>query len=340
MRRSGFAISSRLATLHEATLTRDRSSMSAPTTSAATRNATSSPASEDGATHSALPTTLTIDLFGQAHVPASPSPQPERARRPMTNATCGLRGFLSSASADLQSSLVSRLRRRLDGVGSTLFSLTWKRKATPAGRPYYQLAASARRTSDSGFGSWQSPNVVDATGRGYTYPFLALPGQAQLASWPTPNAGPQNDGDTTWRERRKILKEKHGNGNGFGMVLGQAAQLARWPTPKSGDADKGVRTEEGAAKERERRKNGYDLPSAAWSTPTTRDHKDGASTLENTPINALLGRQVQLSGSIAPTEKRGQLNPAFSLWLMGYPAAWANCAPQATRSSRKSRRNS
>ena len=75
----------------------------------------------------------TTDLFGQAVVPASLSVPPARARRPMTNATCGLRGFLSSPSAALQSSLESRLMRQLDGVGSILFSLTWKAKATPAG---------------------------------------------------------------------------------------------------------------------------------------------------------------------------------------------------------------
>jgi hypothetical protein len=31
-----------------------------------------------------------------------------------------------------------------------------------------------------------------------------------------------------------------------------------------------------------------------------------------------LGR-LTFDGSLAPTEKRGQLNPAFTCWLMGYP---------------------
>ena len=37
-----------------------------------------------------------------------------------------------------------------------------------------------------------------------------------------------------------------------------------------------------------------DLTHAAgmWMTPTARDHKDGATTLANTPVNGLLGRQV------------------------------------------------
>ena len=29
-----------------------------------------------------------------------------------------------------------------------------------------------------------------------------------------------------------------------------------------------------------------------WMTPTARDHKDGATSLANTPVNGLLGRQV------------------------------------------------
>ena len=40
-------------------------------------------------------------------------------------------------------------------------------------------------------------------------------------------------------------------------------------------------------------------------------------------------------GPLRLTEKPGALNPAFTRWLMGYPAAWDACADTATPSSRK-----
>jgi len=49
------------------------------------------------------------------------------------------------------------------------------------------------------------------------------------SSWPTANAGPQNDTDANWKERRQIAKEKHGN-NGFGLTLGMAA--TDWQTTR------------------------------------------------------------------------------------------------------------
>src|SRR6516162_7353253 len=93
-----------------------------------TRSTTSSPASEAGRSLLEWLAGLTPALFGRAPAPASPSAPPARAKVQPTTGTYGRIGFVSSASAALQRSLESRLRRRLDGAGSTLFTLTWKTK--------------------------------------------------------------------------------------------------------------------------------------------------------------------------------------------------------------------
>jgi hypothetical protein len=80
------------------------------------------------------------------------------------------------------------------------------------------------------------------------------------------------------------------------------------------------------------------VKASMWPTPTSRDHKDGSCT-PNVPVNGLLGRAVW-NGSTAPTEKRGQLNPAFVCWLMGYSTAHLSSMLLAMQSFRKSQRRS
>jgi hypothetical protein len=82
-------------------------------------------------------------------------------------------------------------------LGSTLYRLTWKTAATPAGRQLPQLVVSVRRIKES-----------DCTGR------------------PTPAANEYGSNLEEELARRARCKEKHGNGNEAGI-----AKLSGWPTP-------------------------------------------------------------------------------------------------------------
>lgn len=164
--------------------------MSEQTILKATPSAISLRVLESGATHYVNQDGLIVDLFGQVVARANPlAPQATKKELP-TSAISGQTGLISSASADLTLFLVNKLKQRLTTDGSTLFTMTWKEKTTPAGRLVSLLRASVRRTSDTDCTSWRSPQRSDGEGgvmeiRPGTAGKYKLRDEAHLASWPT-----------------------------------------------------------------------------------------------------------------------------------------------------------
>ena len=250
-----------------------------PGTSQASINATSLPGLGSGVTPCALPDGPMTDLFGREAVLARVSAPQEKARGLLTLVTSGRLGIDSSASAALQSSLESRLMRRLDTAGSTLFNLTWRRKVTPLGRRYLERAVSARRTAGSDCTSWPSPVTTDDgasldEARGKRR--CQVSDAAKLAAWPSPNAIETSEDLHTVLKRKATLRSS-GEQQGGLMKLGTVAQLAAWPSPISQDSKHSGHAPTGPGLSE---KLAYTSQLAAWPMPAERDWRSESATEE------------------------------------------------------------
>jgi len=236
-------------------------------------------------------------------------------------------------------------------VGSTEWRLTWRAKATPAGRLISRLAASTRHTSET-----------------------------VCIGWPTPDASIAQDGESPekWLARRETLKASKKNGNGCGTPLAMAAQICGWPSPKASDTNGAGAHGEGGPGLR------TTAQLAGYPTPTTRDWRSDRSQKTDEEIYGTKGRPLprialEMSGwttpqahdSAKPDAKRhgrygtehggknlndeaaavigtagnssdqtrtantGALNPELPRWLHGFPKEWSLCAPTVSSRSRK-----
>ena len=160
------------------------------------RNATSSPELASGRMPCAGRDGLTTDLFGPVLVRANLSARRAQDLGLLTSGTFGRTGSISSASADLQRSLESKLRARASILGSTLYKMTWKPWVTPSGRSRFRLRASAHRTSEIARIGWPTPTTRDHKDGTEcpNVPLNALLGRvAWLAGWPTPLTVPNTE---------------------------------------------------------------------------------------------------------------------------------------------------
>lgn len=140
----------------------DRSEISNPQTSPAIGNATSSQESESGPAHCEMQAGPTKSRSGRGRALAPIFPVQENVEDSTETATSGPTGSNSSTRVDPLFSLANRLRARLEGRGSALYSLIWREQTTPAKHTIYQLVASARPIVGSDSTGWPTPVKEDA----------------------------------------------------------------------------------------------------------------------------------------------------------------------------------
>ena len=187
----------------------------------------------------------------------------------LTSGTSGPHSSISSASAALSASLASKLKARLEKVGSMEYRQTWKEKATPLGVSYWAHTASGHRTSAKDCSGWLTPqedNANNAYGhKGTSY--SDLPTTAQMAGWATPSSEGSAGETSEDLERRgnKWVNRKTGRVLQTNLAT-DVKMLVGWHSPK---ADTGGHYS---------RVNGKDYPTlegqaklAGWATPRAED---------------------------------------------------------------------
>jgi hypothetical protein len=267
-------------------------------------NAISLLESGDGHLQLGLPDGVTTEECGLDHHHASHSQLQETKKEKTMNDTYGQPSLISSASASLQSSLESRLRQQLDTDGSAIYKLTWKQKATPAQWQYCQLAASVPRIK--GIDSSMSPS-----------------------DWPTPRATEIEEDYDKYLERMRNSKHTKNQGKTKPNNVSMAASLVEvkgWATPNTMD-HMALRSDEALLRQVTTTRKGRTFPANLMEQVDPKSQEIYATgQIPNTPT-------VETESTA-----KSQLNPRFSLWLMGYPIEWAYCGERVTLSSRKSER--
>jgi hypothetical protein len=273
-----------------------------------TPSAISLPESEDGQSRFALRGGLMIVRCGRVVALVNLSPRQAKDLGVMTHVTSGLRGSGSSSSVALSESTASRLQMQLPTAGGMMWPQIWKRRATPAGRQYCQLAVSAGRTKEIGCGLWQTAQARDwKNGQASRYPNRSNLNDQAL--WMTPSCLNIAERSEESAKRRKEWRLSLGRNTVPPGSL--AEQVSMWPTPNCRDW-----------------KDTGDMSNSMV-------RKDGKSWMDT------LGR-LTFNGSTAQTESKGSLNPAFVCWLMGYPEGYEKLLYTAmeTQSSQKSQQSS
>ena len=180
---------------------------------------------------------------------------------------------------------------------STMCYLTWKAKATPQGRLYFQLLPSTPTTAE--IESGLSEKI-----------------------WPTPqhtdNLANQSETLEVWEKRAKEKKEQ---GINLQFALRHAVQKypsKMWPTPTAHLSKEGAYPAEFM---RNTPTLTAEVHTRMWPTPAHSDNRDRGN-LSTPAIKRRMKKGKQLNLSMVVSEKSGASNPTWVEGLMGYPHGW------------------
>lgn len=270
--------------------------------------------------------------FSPEDFPARTFPLPEKARASKgSGADSGAKCSASSANADpLLSSLKTFLRLEIEA--RTGYSATWKEQATPEGRSWSVLTASARPTEESASGLWASPR--NSPGSIYaesseTHNIRDKKGGAtsiarEAVFWPTP----------TVQDGENIAGQSQEGRNSF--PLNTEARL--WPTPQAQNS-KGIKAEFAPqtpggkwidTRNGQPVQTSLDQEMKLWPTPTTRSqfeerelYSQGGEPLTRAASRTFLPHETTSeAGLLLQKWNRPScpvLNERFAEWLMNYP---------------------
>ena len=268
------------------------------------------------------------------------------------NAVAQVAGWPTACATDLKGAnpllrpagdddLPTRVERVLSGW-STPSARDWKDTAgmattgvNPDGSERTRLDQLPRQAALAG---WPTPVANDATGSTHCYDrkradgtqpiILKLPGAAQQAGWPitepldpgnptltgSASAGTATAQTATEASATATPAEPPSAGNGTTMKVGS---IAGWPTPMAGTPARNGNNMAGNTDSSRKTVAlcGAEIAGHGMNLPETWAG----------PIRLTASGQI-LTGSSAEMESGGQLNPAFSAWLMGYPEEWCEAA--------------